>query len=95
MKAIIVGKRHSKYTQKNTGEVKEGYEVYYNAPRQGTDGLSADTLWIPLTNRFYGLVKDLDVSRPVNAIVVNEIPPGARFPEMTEFEIVQPQGPGK
>jgi len=88
MKVTIVGKRMVKYTKRETGELKEGIEVFYLADRDGVEGKICDNLWFNTNSRYYGMLVTLDVTKPLEADVVNEVPPGGRFPEITEFKIL-------
>jgi hypothetical protein len=89
MKAILVGKEIVSYTKTATGEVKEGISLYYNAGKPDVEGLVAASLWIPRRSaEIYKQIEALDLSKPVNANVVNEVPPGGRFPVLTEIEIL-------
>ncbi len=87
MKVMIVGKRNVKYVQKETGEQKEGVELYCNAQRDGVEGFACDTIWVGVRSQFYEMLKKLSVTKPVHAHIVNEIPLGGRFPQLTEFEL--------
>jgi hypothetical protein len=87
MKVVIVGKRKVSYVQKTTGELKEGMELYCTAPKDGVEGVACDTIWVPKASQFYGSLEQMNLSKPVKASIVNEIPLGGRFPQMTELTL--------
>jgi hypothetical protein len=90
MKAILVGKEIVSYTKTGTGELKEGISLFYNATKPEVNGMVAASLWIPKRSEtMYKQIEALDLSKPLNANVVNEVPPGGRFPVLTEIEILQ------
>ena len=88
MKITMIGKRDVSYTKKETGELKEGVELFYYAPSDGVDGNACDTIWIDSKSRFYAQVKGLTFASPIVANIVNEVAPGRRFPQITEFTVL-------
>lgn len=89
MKVTLVGKQEVSYTKKGTSDVKEGMSLFYTAQKDGVNGLVCDSFWIRKDSQFYTELKSLDLSKPVAANVVNEVPPGSRFPEITAIDVIR------
>jgi hypothetical protein len=88
MKVTIVGKRDVSYVKKDTGELTEGIELYFYAPSDDVEGNVCDSIWIPKRSRYTEMLQKLSLAKPVNANIVNEIPPGKKFPQITEFVVL-------
>jgi hypothetical protein len=89
MKVTLVGKQKVSYTQKSTGNQKEGMSLFYTAAKDGVEGQVCDSFWIRKDSQFYSDLLKIDLTKPVAANVVNEVLPGGRFPEITAIDIIK------
>lgn len=84
MKVRIVGKSLVNFTDEETGEVINGMNLYYYAPKDETEGFYAGKLWIGKKSDFYSKLLTLDVSKPLMAELKYDVQPGARVKVVLE-----------
>lgn len=84
----IVGKQIVSYFSKKKQKQIEGLSLYFNADKQGVDGLFTDNLWIDKNSALYGRMLPLNVSKPVDVNVFYEMIPGNSYPQLVDIKAV-------
>lgn len=78
MKVRIVGKAPMKFTDVDTGEVVQGMNLYYYAPKDEVDGYFAGQLWVKSSSPLYNKLLMLNLDKPLMAEVVYDVQPGRK-----------------
>lgn len=79
MTVCIVGKDLVNFTDTETGEVIDGMNLYYYAPKDEVEGFYAGKLWIKKNSVFYGKMAQISTEQPMMANVTYDVQPGRRM----------------
>ena len=79
MKVCIVGKDLVNFVDQETGEVIDGMNLYYYAPKDEVEGFYAGKLWIKKGSMFYGKMVQVHTEKPFIADVTYDVQPGRRM----------------
>lgn len=86
----IVGKRYVKFTDNKTGELKEGYQVFFIMDtHDDIEGMLASKVWVDAfrMKSLFQQVKALRIDRLLDAEFIYQVIPGRRNQTLIEIRI--------